>query len=118
MIDTNRLIQLDQKPGLRTIGVREVLRRIAGKAVMMLHKKDVTKSAQSLQLSAGEETGSEATIHATINIFADIDMDAVLLISAENAFNSMNYKLMLHNLKFVYPIIAVYIINCYATPSR
>ena len=25
---------------------------------------------------------------------------------------------MLHNLKFISPIIATYIINCYATPSR
>ena len=25
---------------------------------------------------------------------------------------------MLHNLKFICPIIATYIINCYATPSR
>ena len=39
----------------------------------------------------------------------NVDMDA---------FNSINRKLMLHNLKFICPIIATYIINCYATPSR
>ena len=37
-----RLIPLDKKPGLRPIGVGEVLRRIAGKAVMMLFKNDIT----------------------------------------------------------------------------
>ena len=37
--------------------------------------------------------------------------DAVLLIDAENTFNSLNAKLMC-------PIIANYIINCYAIPSR
>ena len=36
------LIPLDKKPGLRPIGVGEVLRRIAGKAVMMLFKNDIT----------------------------------------------------------------------------
>ena len=49
---------------------------------------------------------------------ADVDMDAVLLIDAENALSSINRKVMLHNLKFVFPIIATYIINCYAPPSR
>ena len=44
--------------------------------------------------------------------------DAVLLIDAENIFNSINHKVMLHNLKFICPIIATYKINCYATPSR
>ena len=48
----------------------------------------------------------------------NVDADAVLLIDAENTFNSINHKIMLHNLKFICPIIANYIINCYATPSR
>ena len=48
----------------------------------------------------------------------NVDMNAVLLTDAENAFNSINHKVMLHNLKFICPIIATSIINCYATPSR
>ena len=44
--------------------------------------------------------------------------DAVLLINAENAFSSINRKVILHNLKLTCPIIATYIIICYATPSR
>ena len=44
--------------------------------------------------------------------------DAVLLIDAENAFNSINCKGMLHYLKCICPVIATYKINCYATPSR
>ena len=42
----------------------------------------------------------------------------LLLTDAENAFNSVNRKVMLRNLKFIYPIIATCIINCYATTSR
>ena len=45
-------------------------------------------------------------------------MGAILLIDAENAYNSINRKVMFHNSKFICPIIATYIINCYATPSR
>ena len=72
----------------------------------------------SLQLYAGQDAGAEGPIHAMRNIFADIDTDAVLLIDADKAFNSINRKVMLHNLEFICPIIASYIINCYATPSK
>ena len=48
----------------------------------------------------------------------NVDTDTVHLIDAENVFNSMNRKVMLHNLEFICPIIATYIINYYATPSR
>ena len=43
-------IPLDKKPGLRAIGVGEVLRRIAGKLIMMIFKKDITDAAGPLQL--------------------------------------------------------------------
>ena len=48
----------------------------------------------------------------------NVDTNAVLLIDLENAFDSVNRKVILHNLKFIYPIIATSIINCYATSSR
>ena len=57
-----------QKPGLRPIGVREVLRRIAGKVVMMLFKNDITHVAGALQLSAGQDAGVEAVVHAMHDI--------------------------------------------------
>ena len=44
--------------------------------------------------------------------------EAVLLIDAENAFNSINRKVMLHNMKFLCPLISTYISNCYAAPAR
>ena len=47
----------------------------------------------------------------------NVDTDAVLLIDAENAFKSINRKAVLHNLKFIWPIIDTYIINWYATSS-
>ena len=48
----------------------------------------------------------------------NVDKDVVHLIDAENVFNSVNGKVMLHNLEFICHIIANYIINCYAAPSR
>ena len=39
-----RLILLDKSPGLRSIGVGKVLRRIAGKVVMNIVKQDIKKA--------------------------------------------------------------------------
>ena len=44
--------------------------------------------------------------------------DPVLLVDAANAFNSINPKVMLHNIKFICPAMAVYTYNCYSTASR
>ena len=98
-----RLIPLDIKPGLRLIGVGEVLRRIAAKAVMMLFKNDITHAAGALQLSAGQDAEVEAVVHSVHDIFSEENTEAVLLIDAGNAFNSINRKVMLHNMKFLCP---------------
>ena len=82
-----RLIPLDKNPGLRPIGVREVLRRIAGKAVMKVVKEDIKKAAGCLQLCAGQEAGCEAAIHAVHKIFESNKTEAILILDAENVFN-------------------------------
>ena len=64
-----RVIPRDKKPGLRPTGVGEVLRRIAGKAVMMVFKNNITHAAGALQLSAGQDAGVEAVVHAMHDIF-------------------------------------------------
>ena len=48
----------------------------------------------------------------------NVDMDAGLLIDAENALSSVNCKVMLHDLKLTCSSIATYIIHCYAPPLR
>ena len=48
----------------------------------------------------------------------NVDANAVLLIDAENVFNSINRKVMLHNVEYILPINATYIISCYAASSR
>ena len=103
-----RLIPLDKNPGVRPIGIGEIIRRIIGKAILQIVKSDVIESAGSLQLCAGQPGGSEA----------EDETDAVLLVDATNAFNSLNRKTMLHNIKYICPPLAVYIRNCYLVPSR
>ena len=73
----------------------EILIRIAGKVITMIFKKDITDAAGPLQLSAGQEAGAEAAIHAMRDIFANEDTEAFLLIDAENVFNYISRKVML-----------------------
>ena len=113
-----RLIPLDKKPRVRPIGIGEVLRRIIGKAINFTIKPHIIDSAGDLQLCAGQPVGYEAAVHAMSEIFAEEETDAVLLVDAVDTFNSINRKVMLHNIKFICPAMAVYTYNCYSTASR
>ena len=113
-----RLLPLDKNPGLRPIGVGEVLRRIAGKVIMNVIKGDIQEAAGSIQVCAGQPGGCEAAIHAMRSIYEDTETDAVLLIDAANAFNAINRKAMLENIRRLCPIAYVYAYNCYAAQAR
>ena len=71
------LIPLDKRADHRPTGVGEVLRRIAGKAVMILLRKNVLQAARLLRLCRGQVAGSEYLwfmIHAMHGIFNDDNM--------------------------------------------
>ena len=51
-------------------------------------------------------------------IYKDETCEAVLLVDASNAFNSINRNVFLHNVTIIYPAIAVYVKNCYSLHSR
>ena len=116
-----RLIALDKSPGvtpvqIRPIGVGEVLRRIIGKSIMSILKPDITKAAGPLQACAGHKGGVEAAVHAMKKVFDDPHTEAVILVDASNAFNSMNRGTALHNMQILCPEMATYLINTYRTP--
>ena len=114
----NRLIPLDKNPRLRPIGVGEVLRRIAGKVIVSHLKEDVIQSVGSLQVCAGQDAGCESLIHAMRTIYEDQSAEAVLLVDASNAFNSINRNVFLHNVDVICPSVARYVKNCYSVNSR
>ena len=113
-----RLIPLDKNQGLRPIGVGEVLQRIAGKVVMKVVKEDIKKAAGCLQLCAGQEAGCEAAIHAMHRISESNETEAILIVDAKHAFNSINWKALLHNIEYFCPIIAKFLCNSYAVSVR
>ena len=70
-----------------------------------------------LQVCASQEAGSEAAVHAMHEIFKEQDTEVVLLIDATNAFNTVNRKVLLHNVKVICPAISTYVNNCCSLPS-
>ena len=113
-----RLVPLDKSPGLRPIGVGEVLRRIIGKVFMSAVKDDVQEVCGSMQVCVGQAGGCEAAIHAMRQVFQDEETDALLLVDASNAFNSINRITMLENIKRLCPMAYVYAYNCYSVHAR
>ena len=63
-----RLVPLDKKPGIRPVGIGEVLRRIVGKAVMSLVQRDKASATAPTQVCAGLPGGVEAAVHAVREI--------------------------------------------------
>jgi hypothetical protein len=111
----SRLIPLKKNPGVRPIGVGEVLRRIIGSAVMNILAEDVQAACGPLQLCAGQRAGCEAAIHALKRIHDSQQSEAVLMVDAENAFNRLNRKVMLANTEILCPTMATFVRNCYST---
>ena len=51
-------------------------------------------------------------------IYNESDTQAVLLVDASNAFNSVNRNVFLHNIKIICPEIGTFVANCYSSSSR
>ena len=116
--NANRLIPLDKCPGIRPVGVGEILRRIIGKSISWTLKKDIQEVVGPLQTCSGLNSGGEAAIHAMKEIFNEEETDGVILVDASNAFNNMNRLASLHNIRVICPAISTILINMYRIPTR
>ena len=85
-----RLVALDKCPGIRPVGMGEVVRRIIAKAVLA---------------AAGPQV-------------QDANIGAVLLVDAMNAFNSLNRQVTLQNVLRLCPSIALAKVNTYRADAQ
>ena len=113
-----RLIALDKNPGVHPIGIGDTARRIIAKAILAATKVDIQEAAGSLQLCAGQISGIEAAVHAVDSLFQQEETEAILLVDASNAFNSLNRLCALHNIRRLCPSLATALINCYRAPTE
>ena len=113
-----RLIALDKNPGVRPIGIGDTVRRIIAKAVLLVVKPDIQEASGCLQMCGGQISGIEAAVHAVRTAFDSYDTEAVLLVDATNAFNSLNRQVALHNIRRLCPPLATILINTYRAPTE
>ena len=85
-----RLVALNKNPGVRPIGVCEVIRRIVAKVVVKVAGIDIEEACGVLQTCSGLPSGIEATVHAMQSLFSSDTVEGVLMVDAKNAFNSLN----------------------------
>ena len=112
-----RLIPLNKNPGVRPIGVCETVRRIIGKTILAVIKSEILSATGALQLCAGQNAGCEAAIHALNSLYLDDSTEAILLVDATNAFNSLNRQVALKNISLNCPAIFPILANTYRQPS-
>ena len=66
----------------------------------------------------GQISGIEAAVHAVRTAFDSSDSEAVLLVDATNAFNSLNRQVALQNIRRLCPPLATILINTYRAPTE
>ena len=113
-----RLTPLDKNPGVRPIGIGEVMRRIIGRTKTKCLKKELTSLGSNYQLCLGQKYGIEYAIHTLRDQYSKTSADAVLLIEAKNAFNSLNRKLALKNIENTCPSLLTAIKNSNSNPFK
>ena len=113
-----RLIPLDKNPGVTTIGIGEVMRRIIGRTITKCLKNELMSVGSNYQFCLGQKCGIEYAIHTLRDQYSKTSADAVLLVDAENAFNSLNRKLALKNVKNTCPSLLTATKNSYSNPSK
>ena len=116
MLISCRLIPLNKDPGVRPIGIGEILCRIIGKTISWVLKSDIQEPAGPLQTSTGLKGGAEAAIHDIKEVFDDDETEAVILVDASNAFHALNRNVAL-KFKFC-PSFSTVLIHTYRVPAR
>ena len=119
-----RLVPLDKgedqegRPGVRPIGIGEILRRIVGKSVIGYLKLDIQEAVGPIQTCAGLKSGIEASVHSSKRIWQDESIEAFIQVDADNAFNRINRTVALHNIKEICPPLHRYLFNHYQQAAK
>ena len=107
------LIALDKLPGVRPIGLGEALRRVMAKATLQVISDYIFEVTHPLQLCTGHISGCEAGAHSMRCLYNDTNTEAILMIDATNASNSLDRETALRNIQVMCPPVAPFLVNIY-----
>ena len=113
-----RLIPLDKRPGVRPIAVGEVHRRIICRAIATVVESGVMGVEAPTQTCVGMQSACEASTHVMSTLLSMPEVEAILLVDASNAFNSLNRQAALHNVTRLCPALRGVIENTYSSAIR
>ena len=71
-----------------------------------------------LTQATGPLSGSEAAVHEARSRLGDTDTCCILLVDAENAFNTVNRKVALQSVQVSYPIVSKFTMNFFRSRNR
>ena len=114
----NRGIAIEKCPGLRPVGVGEIIRRVIGKAIMQVTGEKVQEAVGALQLCAGHPLGVESAVHSMRAFLDEDESEGILLMDADNAFNRLNRNVALWNIQYTCPAMKHILINFYRASTR
>ena len=107
-------MDLDKQPGVRPIGIREVVRRNVSRAILSVIGDEIMEVEGTTQLCASQEAGCEIGVHSMRAIFST---KAILFVDVSNAFNLLNRQAALLNIHSLCPSIAIALTNTYRSDS-
>ena len=112
----DRLIALDEHPGVHPVGVGEMWRRLFVKIILKVTVLESTMAFQDDQLCAGTKAGIDGAIHEVQALWEEnssMEKWDFLLVDAKNAFNEINQVVMLWTVRHLWSSISRFSFNCY-----
>ena len=103
------------------MAVGEVHHRIICQVVMFIVERNVLQATAPLQLCVRVCSACKPAVHAMQKMYANEGMEAVLLVNASNAFNTLSHIASRHNVQSLCPLLArvfrntTHAVKCYTS---
>lgn len=107
------LIPLDKSPSVRPIRVGEILRRIIGKAVTCIVKKNTMDSLSDIAMCVCWSKVVQWDCHSHLEKSLQTWGNRSCYFSeCSKYFNNIKRKVLSHNIKILCPFVSTYVLNC------
>ena len=111
----SHIVGLDKCSAVCPVGIGKALLRVVSRAICLVTRFDAEDICGVTQLCAGTRAGIEGAVHDLNELFEENQEDGlgVLIMDAENAFNSLNRNAALWNICVLWPRCSRFLFNSY-----